>query len=145
MQPRNQRCRVPSRVRVSTASSWHLPLSPACLVTSQPPTIDISLRPPLLLPSPILPFLANHPSIRTGQTARIQGPLADTPRVHRLNLGQPMSLSACMPYPGWRARQIFGRNILFIVSYALLPPRNTHAPQSHAMHTPPLFYVHILS
>src|SRR6267142_4111877 len=97
---------APSRVHVSAASSWHLPLSPACLVTSQPPTIDISLHPPLLSPSPILPFLANHPSLRAGQTARVQGPSANTPRVHRLDLGQPMSLSAHAPYPGWRARWI---------------------------------------
>src|SRR6266850_5967930 len=130
---------APSQACISAASSWHLPLSPACLVTSQPPTINISLCPPLLSPSPILPFLANHPSIRTGQTARIRGPSADTPRVCHLDLGQPMSLSACTPYPSWRARQIVRRNILFIVSYAPLPPRNMHAPQSRAMHTPPLF------
>src|SRR6266850_2910453 len=91
------------------------PLSHTHLVTSQPSTIDISLRPPLLSPSPILPFLTNHPSIRAGQTAHVQGPSADTPRVHHLNLGQPTSLSAHAPYPGWRARQIVRRNILFYV------------------------------
>src|SRR6267142_6318173 len=127
---------APSRAHVSAASSWHLPLSPACLVTSQPPAIDISLCLPLLSPSPILPFLANHPSIRAGQTACIRGPSADTPRVRCLNLGQPTSLSAHTPYPSWRARWNVGGNILFIESYAPLSPHN--------MHTPP-FHVYILS
>ena len=126
-------------MRISAASLWHLPLSPACLVTSQPPTIDISLCLPLLSPSPILPFLANHPSIHAGQMAHIRGLSADTPRVRCLDLGQPTLLSACVPYPGWRARWNVRGNILFIDSYTPLPPCNTHVPQSHAMHTPPLF------